>query len=141
MGLLGRLTGWDQYNEAFNAVMASHLIDTADADLRQKIAKQIVDLLLMKMTGTTEGLLADLSREPRIVQMQFVALACNSLGIAPNIPNMCFSKVLSPYRAEGSATEDDFASVVRFLQKVRGVRINWPGDSVKVDFIKLYNHG
>jgi hypothetical protein len=57
------------------------------------------------------------------------------------IPNLTFSVVENPYRARDSATEDDFASVVRYIQKKRGVRINWPGDSVKVDFVKLYQQG
>jgi hypothetical protein len=37
MGLFGTLIGWDQNIASLNACLASHLIDTANPDLKQKI--------------------------------------------------------------------------------------------------------
>ena len=137
MGLFGTLTGWDQQGEAVNVVLASQLIETASPELRQKIAKRIAELILEKIRGTPEEVLEKLSHRSRVVQMQFVALACNNLGISPNVPRVeCFHTVVNPNLAEGRC-EDRIASAVSTVEKY-GAHFKWPGDNVKVDFIKLY---
>jgi hypothetical protein len=140
MGLFGTLIGWDQQKEATNVVLASQLIETASPELRRKIANRIAELILEKIRGTPEEVLENLSHRSRVVQMQFVALACNNLGISPNVPHVdCFHMVINPYLAEGRC-EDRIASAVSTAEKY-GVHVKWPCDSVKVDFIKLYRQG
>jgi hypothetical protein len=133
MGLFARLIGLDKDSAAINALLASDLIEAANNDLRQQITQGIADIAFEVYYGkrTREELLEDLSNRTRVVQMQFVALACNNLGISPNVPKIEFNRVDNPYWAEGRVTEDILAFYVRFIEKRSGVRINWPGDSVK----------
>lgn len=139
MGLIGRLTGWDQFGAQQNAVLASHLLDTITPDLKQKIAAHIVNRLfeIYHRRRTVEELLEDLNNEPRGLQMQFVALACIDLGISPNIKNHAFTYIANPYQARDWASDKEVGYTVQSTQKVSGIAVNWPGNDVKVDFTKL----
>jgi hypothetical protein len=140
MGLIGQLTGWDQFGAQQNAVLASHLLDTTTPDLRQQIATRIVNRLSEIYHGkrSVEELLEDLNNRPRGVQMQFVALASIDLGISPNIPNHFFSsRVQNPYRAKDWVSEKEILYTVNSTKKLSGIAVNWPGNDVKIDFTRL----
>ena len=137
MGLLGRLTGWDQQKDAHNAVVGSHLADTAHADAKRRIAERIVEIQRQvkgRYAGSLDDILRDLDSQPRSVQMNFVALACNSLGIQPNVHGLYFNEVQNPYLAKGEATTERIDFVVRYVNARYPVQVGWPGNDRRVSF-------
>ena len=137
MGIFGRLTGWDQQKDAHNAVLASYLSETASRELRIEIAKRIVLIqqqMRPTMAGDPQSILADLSNRSRIVQMNFVALACNSLGIPPGLGGLQFQTVENPYRAEDESSLNRINVAIDDLSRRCGRRLSWPGNQERVDF-------
>lgn len=138
MGFLGRITGWDQQKDAHNAVLASHLSETASPDLRREIVKRLV-LIQQQMraagAGDPHAIVADLSNRSRIVQMNFIALACNSMGIAPGLSGLHFQSVENPYRAENESSLNRIGVALDDLTRRSGRQLNWPGNHVRVDFL------
>jgi hypothetical protein len=138
MGFLGRITGWDQQKDAHNAVLASHLAETASPELRREIVKRLV-LIQQQMraagAGDPHAIVADLSHRPRIVQMNFIALACNSMGIPPGLSSLHFQSVENPYRAENESSLNRIGVALDDLSRRSGRQLKWPGNHVKVDFL------
>ena len=138
MGLLGRLTGWDQQKEAHNAVAASHLAQSASPELRREIVNRLV-LIQQRVrgsaTGATRAILLDLSLQPRIVQTNFIALACNSLGIPPALRGQTFAEVVNPYGANNESALSRIEVALVDLSRRSGERLAWPGNNVRIDFL------
>lgn len=138
MGFLGRITGWDQQKDAHNAVLASHLAETASPDLRREIVKRLV-LIQQQMraagAGDPHAIVADLSNRTRIVQMNFIALACNGMGIPPGLNGLHFQSVENPYRAENESSLNRIGVALDDLSRRSGRQLNWPGNHVRVDFL------
>lgn len=137
MSLLGRLTGWDQNKEAHNAVLGSFVAERASAEMKKEIAGRLV--LIQKQVrggeaGDADTILRDLSRQPRIVQTNFIALACGSLGIPPGIGGLQFAAVDNPYRANNDSSKDRIGAVLRELSRRSGTQLSWPGNAAKINF-------
>lgn len=148
MGLLGRLTGWDQFGAQQNAVLATHLLDTAPAELRRQIATRVVNHMIEIYCGgsTAEEVLDKLNSLPRGVQMQFIADACIDLGIPPNIKNHTFNYVKNPFRTRDWVSDKEIGYTVLSTKRLIAAHpelyaasgtIGWPGNDVKVDFTTL----
>lgn len=136
MGLLGALTGWDQHNDATNALLASHLVVSMTPDLKRRIINTIIEIRQRvegARAGTADQIIQDLNSRPRIVQMNFVALACNNLGIGSNVKGYYFSKVQNPYRTN---SDDCRARIEAMIPAVRrkDPSVSWPGDDKRVNF-------
>jgi hypothetical protein len=137
MGLIGRLTGWEQMLEANNAVVASHLVENASDDVKLAIIEELIAIQFRVQghyAGSIERILDDLNSQPRSVQMNFVALACISLGIGPDIPGLQFDPVKNPYLAKNATTEEKIWSSIGWISRRHGTTVNWPGESSRVDF-------
>jgi hypothetical protein len=137
MGLIGRLAGWDQMLEANNAVVASHLVENASNDRKLSIIKEIIAIQFRvkgNYAGSIDHIIDDLNCQPRSVQMNFVALACISLGIGPDISGLRFDQVKNPYLAKNPTTEEKIWSSIGWISRRHGTTVNWPGESAKVDF-------
>ena len=78
MGLFGTLIGWDQQKDAHNAVLASHLVETASPRVKQNIARSLVRIqrTVAHKSGSDKDILCKLSELSRIKQMNF---CCHSL--------------------------------------------------------------
>lgn len=138
MGFLGRITGWSQQKDAHNAVLASYLADTASPELRQELVKRLILIqqqILAGGAGDPRAILEDLSRRPRIVQMNFIALACNSLGIPCGLSGLQFESVENPYRADNDSSLSRIGVALDDLSRRSGRQLNWPGNHVRVDFL------
>ena len=104
MGILGSLFGWDQSMGAMNAVLASHLIEKANRAERKRIAMEVSDIFssvqrkLFVHGHAPAGTLEAISKESRVVQMNFIALACDNLGISPPVPNRAWARLKNPYK-------------------------------------------
>jgi hypothetical protein len=138
MGFLGRITGWDRQKDAHNAVLASHLAETASPELRREIVKRLI-LIQQHMRGAGAGdpyaIVADLSNRPRIVQMNFIALACNSMGIPPSLNGLYFEAVENPYRSDNENSLMRIGVALDDLSRRSGRQLSWPGNHVRVDFL------
>lgn len=137
MGLLGKLIGWDQQKDAWNAVLASNLVGNSSPELRRVIAERLI-LIQQQMRGHGAGapseILADLSSRSRMVQMNFVALACNSLGIPASI-GVPFAEVNNPYQSDSESSRARIGSCIKSIQRSYKVIIDWPGNEKKENFI------
>lgn len=138
MGFLGRMTGWDRQRDAHNAVLADHLAKVASPELKKAIAERLVVVQQQALgggRGSPELLLRDLSDRPRIVQMNFIALACNSMGILPGLPGQSFVAVENPYRADNDSSLARIGVALDDLSRRSGQRLNWPGNHERIDFL------
>lgn len=139
MGFLGRITGWDQQKDAHNAVLANYLADTATPELRQEIVKRII-LIQQQVRAVgadnPKAIVAELSLRPRIVQMNFIALACNSMGIPSGLNGLHFEAVENPYRADNDSSLNRIGVALDDLSRRAGRQLSWPGNHVRIDFTR-----
>jgi len=138
MGLLGRMTGWNQTKDAHNAVLASYLAETASAEMKREIANRLILIMQRASRGRvddSQSILEDLSTRPRIVQMNFIALACNSLGIPPGVGGLSFADTDNPYLADDQRSLDRIGVAINDLSRRSRQRLDWPGNDVRVDFL------
>lgn len=142
MGFLGSLFGWDQTMGAVNAVLASHLIDYAKPEERKRIAAEVIRIV-SSVQGrlTSDSILENLSRESRVVQTNFIALACDNLGIDPPVRNNVWTRVENPYRIGSQVDASRIALAVKTVAEQDGVRVNWPGNEVRINFVGMYSDG
>lgn len=134
MGFLGAITGWDQTKEAHNAVLASHLAETASSELKQAIVDRIVIFQQQfAPRSSRQQVLADLNRQPRMVQANFIALACTSLGI-PGPHGLSFGSIDNPYRSDRESSHARISVAVTDLSRRVGRQMHWPGNNVRIDF-------
>ena len=119
----------------------SYLIEKADDSTKKKIAREVVNIILSVRRYPIDLLLQDISEKSRVVQMNFIALACDNLHIEPPVRNNVWSRVENPYRVGNDVDENRIAAAVCAIEKQDGVRITWPGNDVRVDFKKMYDEG
>lgn len=139
MGLLGKLFGWDQAMSTMNAVLASHLIEHATTEVRKNIARQVVAIFQSVNRMSTEDALDKLSKEDRAVQMNFIALACDNLGIAPTVPKNVWTRIRNPFLAGREATPLYIETAIETVRKKDGVSVSWVDKPV--NFRTMYNLG
>ncbi|PQJ96877.1 hypothetical protein CXB77_05535 (plasmid) [Chromatium okenii] len=91
----------DQLNGAHNAVMANYLLEQSTSATRITITKRLLVLSTSdrgdEMQLPPEEIAESLNSSLRTVQMNFVALACDNLGIAPPVPNTFWIHMNNPY--------------------------------------------
>jgi hypothetical protein len=140
MGLLGMLTGWDKSMAAINAIMGSYVMENSGHSTKVMIADEIVKIISSARYGklSKESILSELNQESRVVQMNFVALACDNLHIQPPFKNSYWERVKNPY-ATGSQVDDMMikTAINTFRNEGNG-DIIWPGTSTSFDFESLY---
>jgi hypothetical protein len=140
MGLFGSLFGWDQTMAAVNAVLANHLIEYASLAQRKAITDEVVKIITRgHLSLDAINILKDLSEKPRVVQMNFVALACDNLHIPPPVPNNVWTRVKNPFVTAHQVTGAHISAAIEAVKKQDGVQLNWPGDSVMIDFVLMFD--
>ena len=142
MGLFGSLLGWDQSMGAVNAVLASHLIENAAPTERKRIAQEVFNIITSVRRGQPlDRILTEISGETRVVQMNFIAIACDNLGISPPVRNNAWTRVKNPYQLRTQVTSDHISVALNAIQKQDAITITWPGDDAHVDFKKMFGSG
>lgn len=142
MGLFGSLLGWDQSMAAINAVMASYLIEKADSATRQMIVDEVIRIIAgVHRHKTPDEICQDVSKEPRVVQMNFIALACDNLAISPPFSRCEWTRVKNPYQTMYQVDENYIAAAVDAIRKDDFVQVIWPGNDARIDFMKLRQRG
>jgi len=141
MGLFGSLLGWDQAQGAVAVVLASNLLDKLSPNQRKQIAQEIAEVICRTERRSEGGVLESLSAESRVVQMGFVVLACDSLGINPfPQPFNIWPRLSNPYLLDDQVDKRRLDTAISLLEK-RGVFAFWPGGQVRVDFVRMLRDG
>jgi hypothetical protein len=141
MGFFGSLIGFDQSMGGLNAVMGSYLIEKANSSERIKIAKEVLNILTRGRPLNTDLILADISKQSRIVQTNFIALACDNLYIEPPFSGNFWTRVENPYRIGEQVSKDHIEVAIELIAKQGGGVISWPGNNDLIDFKKMYEKG
>ena len=137
MGLISSMFGWDKSMGANNAVLASHLLDNIGENIKLEITDQI--LLIIKSVYprmTDQQALLDLNNASRVAQLNFVALACDNLGILPLIKNNVWTRIKNPHQVANQVDIDRINVAIATVLVQDGVQINWPGNNVRINFTK-----
>ena len=137
MGILGSIIGLDQQKQAQNAVLASHLLETVSIEAKMQIAMGLMHVL----TQGSRNPLADVRKEftelstcSRVIQMNFVALACGSQNILPAVKGAWWELIRNPYIADNRTTLGYIPIVINTIAKRDGVRVSWPGNDCRENF-------
>lgn len=145
MGFFGSLLGWDQTMGAINVVLASHLIEKADTSTRKQIAQEVDSTIQRRGVGrrTLEERMDRLSGDSRVVQMNFIVLACLRLGIPPQVAGCVWTEIKNPnpYRIASQITANHIQSALYVTKKQNGIVINWPGEDARINFKSMYERG
>lgn len=135
MGFFGSLFGWDKSMGAVNAVLNSRFSDVASSPEKKRVAAEIVKIVQsVQANQTTSKALQNLSQEPRIVQTNFIALACDNLGIGCPVRGNVWTRVTNPYSVGSQIDDSDVALAVKAILKQDGVSVVWPGNGNKINF-------
>lgn len=140
MGLISAMFGWDKSMGANNAVLASHLLENIGEDLKLEITNQII--LIIKSVyprKTDEQALLDLNNYSRVAQLNFVALACDNLGIPPLVKKNVWTRIKNPHAVARDVDIDRINAAIASILMQDRVQINWPGNDVKINFAKKIN--
>ncbi|NCC37009.1 MAG: hypothetical protein EOM24_34125, partial [Chloroflexia bacterium] len=81
MGIFGTLLGFDQTMGAQNAILAETVLAKAPARERQRLAREVVKIMQAVRPISAETALKELDQAPVVAQLNFVALACDRLGV------------------------------------------------------------
>lgn len=140
MGLFSRAIGWDSQKHSHNAVLANHLVSVANPALKAELAKRLIWLQKqVRAPGSNqsdESILRELSREPRVVQMNFIALACSSLGLPSLLNGIEFAQISNPFRAKSDHNPDRIKVAIQNLSRISGVRLSWPDSPLSIDLVE-----
>ena len=138
MGVLGRLIGWDQQQEAHNAVLANDLVEQASPQTMHRFVDALVKIQHnagFYQNQPAEKILAILSDLSRIQQMNFIAIACIEAGIPSTVRGVEFAHVRNPYKADNASSLGRIGVAQKDLSRRAGRLLGWPGNNVKVDFL------
>jgi hypothetical protein len=145
VGIFGSLFGMDQLNGAHNAVMANYLLEQSTSATRITITKEIVSIVYIgsgrRMQLPPEEIAESLNSSLRTVQMNFVALACDNLGIAPPVPNTFWIHMNNPYLLGHKITKNHIDAALKTIEKQNGMIITWPGNNPGIDVKKMCIEG
>jgi hypothetical protein len=137
MGFFSSIIGWDKSMGATNAVLASHFIQQADKSTLKAIALEVESILQsVRPSQQRESLLSELNGKDRVVQMNFVALACDNLRISPPVRDNVWTRVKSPYIIGQQVDSASITNAIYLIAKQDGVKIEWPGNNTRFDFVR-----
>lgn len=125
---------------ALNAVMGSHVMECSDHSTKVIIADEIAKIIASARYEklSKESILSELNQESRVVQMNFVALACDNLGIPPPFKNSYWERIQNPYVTGSQVTELVIEGAIKAFNKEGNSGIIWPGISASFNFKLLY---
>lgn len=127
---------------AMNALLASHFIEKADRADRKKIANEVFIIVTSVRRGQSlDAILHEISNESRVVQMNFIAIACDNLGIQPAILNNVWTRVKNPYQVGTQVDASRLSVAIKAIAKQDGVQVSWPGNDAKINFKKMHSEG
>lgn len=141
MGFFSSLTGWDKSMAALNAVMGSYVMENSVHSTKVMITDEIARIISSAQYGklSKESILSGLNQESRVIQMNFVALACDNLHIEPPFKNSYWERLKNPYTASSQVNEASIEGAIKAFRTEGNAGITWPGTSASFDFLSLYS--
>ena len=134
MGILGNLTGWNQYNAAGNAILANHVLPYLDERNKHEIICFIAKSFRTNIFDVTEYL--NLSN--RVEQLNFVAAACGNIGIEPILKDGIGWRFMKNPKDAGFVKQDDIDYAIKDVERKTRTKVNWPGNDERIDFTAWY---
>ncbi|KAA6185289.1 hypothetical protein F2Q65_09320 [Thiohalocapsa marina] len=142
MGVFGTLFGFDQTMGAQNAILAETVLAKAPARERQRLAREVVKIMQSVRPISAETALEELDEAPVVAQLNFVALACDRLGVEPPLPRFVWTRVNNPFLVADQVTERHLSSALKVISgKARAGQLAWQGHEKHYDFTRLYENG
>ena len=127
MGLLGSLFGWDQSMAAVNAVLAYQFITSCDQRQKALVTSQIITIISsVQRKSSEQEVIRKFNTEQLLVQMNFVAIACDNLGIQPIVPNNVWTRISNPYSLVSKVTSYHIDAALEMIKKQDGYSLSWP---------------
>ncbi len=127
MGLLGSLFGWDQSMAALNAVLAYQFITKCNQEQKALVTREVITIISSVQRNRSEQeIINQFNQELLLVQMNFVALACDNLGFSPLIPNNVWTRVKNPYVLASKISPLHIDSALEAIRKQDGYSLTWP---------------
>lgn len=118
---------------AVNAVMANHVIETVNEEDKARITEEIIRIIAsVQRNRTADAIIERLCGESRVVQTNFIALACENLGITP-YRGAAWTKVKNPYLSAQHVNETHIDAAFQSCKRDCNIR-PWPGSDKKIDF-------
>lgn len=142
MGFFSSLFGWDKSMGALNAVLANHLIENGSATTNKLIAIQVIEIVRsVNPNMSDEMVIADLNKANRVVQMNFIAIACDNLGIPPMAPNNVWTRIQNPYLIGQQVDEHAINASIDAVSRQDKCSLTWPGNQKQIDFNSFLQNG
>jgi hypothetical protein len=136
MGLIGTLTGGDEYKAATNAILAQHLLAQLDSAQKKAIITSIVNRLKSKFNLTDEEVVLELNNDDRVCQLNLVARACHDLQIPPTVQDgRGWRRLRRPLIPAAFVKQKQIESAIDHVRERAGISVDWPGSDVKIDFM------
>ena len=142
MSLFGKMLGLDQFKVQQNALLANNLYE---GKMPEGVRKHIIFAVFMKALetgscgGTVESILSYFSGLPRGIQMQWLTKACLANNIPSGMHRHVFSPIRNPMDYELYLEDHMIRHASDVIHHHTGVRLFWPGNSVRVDFKTIVN--
>ncbi len=137
MGFFSRISGFDQSRGACNAVLASYIFETVDTRLKRRAADEVLQIVgsVWKQYDRSE-IAKKLSKEPRVVQSNFLALAFDNLGVKAPGKNAWW-RVNNPFTEVARITDYFLKATVDAIKRDDGLSVTWPGNASHIDFVAV----
>ena len=119
--------GYDQSMAVVNAVLANQFITSCDQKQNALVSSQIITIISsVQRKKSQQEVIRKLNTEPLLVQMNFVAIACDNLGIQPIVPSNVWTRINNPYSLISKVTNYHIEAALEPIKKQDGYSLTWP---------------
>ena len=110
-----------------NAVLANQFITSCDQKQNALVSSQIITIISsVQRKKSQQEVIRKLNTEPLLVQMNFVAIACDNLGIQPIVPSNVWTRINNPYSLISKVTNYHIEAALEPIKKQDGYSLTWP---------------
>jgi len=110
---------------ALNAVMAHYVLLNSEPSIRTKIAKEVEAVMTsVYPRHSWEKVCQTLAEGNYVVQLNFVALACDNLGISPP-GNNAWTRPKNPFALQSQIRSDHIDIAIHALEKQDKIKSSW----------------
>jgi hypothetical protein len=141
MGIFGSLFNSSNTMAAINAVMANHVLEHTSQTQRKHIASEVVKIISSVQKRDRLRIIEDLNDRDRVTQLNFVALACDNLGINAPFKKCDWTRIKNPFATARDMPEIMIDSAIVAIKRDDQTTITWPGVSKSINFSLMLETG
>jgi hypothetical protein len=141
MGIFGSLFNSSKTMAAINAVMANHVLEHTSQTQRKHIASEVVKIISSVQKRDRLRIIEDLNERDRVTQLNFVALACDNLGINAPFKKCDWTRIKNPFATARDMPEIMIESAIVAIKRDDQTTIKWPGVSKSINFSLMLETG